>query len=171
MQVSKRLQAPTSAIQSSRSSTYDYSGLEDLVKRQDAVAPLREQKYAALYSGDIPGSVAAGQKIRDLLKVIQRHNPNATERDPVAFSQDLKRPGREESSSSGSYKGAVMEEGAPPAIEMPQGGNRAVAPIAPIIAAPAPAIPAAAKRKAGPAITDVIDDPTGERIRRIAATA
>ena len=169
MQVSKRLQAPTSAIQSSRSSTYDYSGLEDLVKRQDAIAPLREQKYAALYSGDIPGSVTASQKIRDLLKVIQRHNPSATERDPVAFLQDLKRPGREESSSSGSYRGSVMEEGAPPAIEMPQGGKRAVAPIAPVAA---PALPAqAAKRKAGPAITDVIDDPTGERLRRIAATA
>lgn len=68
--------------EASLSASYDYSGLENHLKSQDMVDDLRAQKYAALYGGDVAGSVATGDKIRSLLGVINANAPGATEKNP-----------------------------------------------------------------------------------------
>jgi hypothetical protein len=76
-----------STSQSGESSvTYDYSGLEDHIKRQDAVDALRGSKFTALYSGDIPASIEAGSKIRNLVSGLRRAAPGTTERNPQQVS-------------------------------------------------------------------------------------
>lgn len=74
--------APSQRGETSRSATYDYSGLDDHIKRQDAVSALKGEKFSALYGGDVAGSVAAGQKIRGLVDHLRLTAPDTTERDP-----------------------------------------------------------------------------------------
>lgn len=71
-----------SSQSSEYSATYDYSGLEDQIKRQDAVDALRGSKFAALYSGDIPAAIEAGNKVRNLVAGLRAKSPGATERNP-----------------------------------------------------------------------------------------
>lgn len=84
----------------SSSASFDYSGLDEHVKAQHEVDNLRAQKYAALYGGDVAGSVAASDKIRSLLKVINANVPGATERNPHTVTAPLARTTSTSSSSS-----------------------------------------------------------------------
>lgn len=93
-----RYSAPSSS--SSTSESYDYSGFDDHIKRQDAIGALRDGKFAALYGGDVAGAVSSGNKIRDLLKTVRANTPNATERDPVQLTTPLVRVSSRSSSSN-----------------------------------------------------------------------
>lgn len=84
-----RFSGPSSS--SSSSESYDYSGFDDHIKRQDAIGALRDNKFSAMYGGDVMGAVSSGNKIRDLLKSVRANTPNATERDPVQLATPLVR--------------------------------------------------------------------------------
>lgn len=96
---------PHSRSDSSSSVSYDYSGQDQHIKRQDEVGALRDAKFAANYSGDIPGAIGAANRIRDLLKAVRVHTPTATERDPVQMVNPLRRVASESQSSSTSASG------------------------------------------------------------------
>ncbi len=76
------LSGPSSESSGDISENFDYSGLDDHIKRQDEIGALHSAKYGQLYGGDVAGSVQAGQRIRGLLKQVQAFSPNATEADP-----------------------------------------------------------------------------------------
>ena len=97
---------------SSFSINYDYSGLDELIKRQDAVGDLRGAKRSALYGGDVAGAMAAGGKIRDLVSYIRAHNPLAPEDNPIAASAPQRRidsMSGSASSSGGSGRRAAID--------------------------------------------------------------
>jgi hypothetical protein len=102
--------APRSESQSSLSETYDYGGLEDHLKRQDAVGAMRDAKFAALYSGDVAGSVSAGNKIRELLSAVRQNAPGATERNPNQIAAPLVRVASRSTSSSNSGGGGGFKQ-------------------------------------------------------------
>lgn len=102
--------APSSSSSSSSSTSYDYSGLEDHLKRQDALAGLRDQKFQSLYGGDVAASVVSGNRIRSLLDAVRQHAPGATERDPMQIVSPLVRVSSESSSRSGNYDGGSASE-------------------------------------------------------------
>lgn len=104
-----KLSAPSSSQSSSSNETYDYQGADDLVKRQDAVAGLRDSKFKALYGGDIPASVEAAGRIRSLLDTIRAHDPLASELKPVRYVAPLRRVASTSSSASSSGDGARLE--------------------------------------------------------------
>jgi hypothetical protein len=104
-----KLSAPNSSQSSSSNETYDYQGADDLVKRQDAVAGLRDSKFKALYGGDIPSSVEAASRIRSLLDTIRAHDPLATELKPVRYITPLSRLASTSSSGSSSSDGMRLE--------------------------------------------------------------
>lgn len=113
---------PSSSQDSSESASYDYSGLDDLLKKQEEVGGLRDQKFRSIYDGDIPGAVATGGRIRDLLGAIRKHAPQATERSPQAIGAPLVRVASSSSSSSSrseapSWHGQHDEAG----LELPAG--------------------------------------------------
>lgn len=87
---------PSGSVESSSSTTYDYSGLDDRAKKIDAVQQLRPAKYQALYNGDVAGSASIEQRIRDLLDSI--NNPKVP----------LVRVASESSRSSSSSSGAEV---------------------------------------------------------------
>jgi hypothetical protein len=70
------------SAKASRSVSLDYRGLDDLIRKQDAVGGLRDAKFSANYGGDVAGSVTAGNQIRDLLQSIRSIDPGANERSP-----------------------------------------------------------------------------------------
>ena len=63
------------APSASESVTYDYSGQDEILKRQDEARKLELGRYQQLYGGDVAGSVASGQRIRDLLASIKSIEP------------------------------------------------------------------------------------------------
>jgi hypothetical protein len=65
----------TNAPSSSESISYDYSGLDEIRKRQQQASELASGKWAQLYSGDIAGSVTSGQRIRSLLSSLNDIEP------------------------------------------------------------------------------------------------
>lgn len=101
----KSYKAPDSSSSSSSSASYDYSGLDEHLKRQEMLAGQRDAKFGALYNGDVAGSVAAGSRVRDLLKAIRMHAPGADERDPIQMVNPLVRVSSTSSSTSNSSDG------------------------------------------------------------------
>lgn len=69
--------APSSSASSSASETYEYDGMDDLVRKRDEAAQTAAQKTAALYKGDIAGSLAANTRIRGLLNAIAAYEAGA----------------------------------------------------------------------------------------------
>jgi hypothetical protein len=104
-----RIEGPEYSNDSDISESYDYSGLDEQLKRQDEIGKLHNAKYGQLYEGDIPGSVAAGQRIRGLLKQVRAFAPNATEQDPFQTVKPLVLPDHYSSSTGSSTKGPVLE--------------------------------------------------------------
>jgi hypothetical protein len=85
------------SLRASGSTTYDYSGTEEQVKRQDALAALSDEKFGALYSGDIPKSVQAGNRVRGLVGMLKINAPGTTERAPYQVANPLVKVAREDS--------------------------------------------------------------------------
>lgn len=122
---------PSASQDASQSATYDYSGADDQIKRRDLLPQLVGQRYAALYGGDIPGSVAAGHQIRDLIDSIR--NPR----------QPMVRVSSQSSSGSSSYdSGGYAGSSDPFNIPVKKDKDGPVAPV------PVPPKPAAAPKPA-----------------------
>lgn len=96
-----------SYTQSNRSAvTYDYTGLDDQIKRQDELGQMRDAKTSALMSGDLDTAMKAGGRIRDLLAYTRVNAPGTTERKPMQIVNPLVRiASRSNESSYGSYGG------------------------------------------------------------------
>ena len=62
--------APSASASSSASDTYEYDGMDDLLRKRDEASALASQKQAALYKGDIAGSLSASARIRGLMDAI-----------------------------------------------------------------------------------------------------
>lgn len=122
-----RVSGPASSQSSSLSRTLDYSGLEDQAKRLDMLPQVQSQKFAALYDGDIPGSVAAGHRIRDLLDSINNprtplvrvaHESTSSDSDargPVVEGEAMQFPIANDGKAGGVAKGNAPKPAAPPA--------------------------------------------------------
>lgn len=61
-----RIDYPTLHTGGGSSVHYDYSGGEELRKRQDAISEMASKRFQALYAGDIPSAIEAGNRIREL---------------------------------------------------------------------------------------------------------
>lgn len=70
-----RVQGSAPSQKQSESITYDYSGQDEINKRKDEASQLASSRYGALYSGDVAGSVGAGQRIRSLLSSLKDITP------------------------------------------------------------------------------------------------
>lgn len=95
-------QSPDASWSSSRRETYDYSGLDDHINRQDLIGQLRDSKFQSYYTGDVAGGVSKGNQIRDLLSAVKANAPAATERNPVQVVSPLVRVTSTDTSHSGS---------------------------------------------------------------------
>ena len=67
---SKSYKAPSASASSSASDTYEYDGMDDLLRKRDEASAIDSQKQAALYKGDLAGSLSAGSRIRGLMDAI-----------------------------------------------------------------------------------------------------
>lgn len=163
-----RYSGPSASRSVSSSMSLDYSGADDLAKKQEALPAAQAAKYAALYGGDIPGSVAAQHRIRDLLDAI--NNPR----------QPLVRPSSQSQSASEDAAGPAVI-GEHPSLEMPSGEGTAIAPmpVAPPIPQPRAFLPPSATspirqvpvaRGLAPA-TDVLSDPHDQDGRKFGSFA
>ena len=166
-----RVTGPSSSQSGSSSTSYDYSGLDDLIKRQDAVSGGRDEKFSALYGGDVAGSVTAGNKVRDLVQAIRAHVPDASERNPMRMSQPLSRVSSQSNSTSmdssaGGYEGqheqpTLPKQDAPPKTTVVTTPPAAPKPTPPVprptpVAQPAPAAAPAAKPAAAPPVNPMV---------------
>lgn len=70
-----RYSGPSADSDYGTSVSYDYSGAEEIQKRQDEAAQQSAARYKALYDGDVAGSVASGHRIRDLLSSLKDIDP------------------------------------------------------------------------------------------------
>ena len=106
-----RIEGPSSSQKSDSSVRYDYSGLDLHLKQQDELAKLRNAKYQQLYGGDVPGSVSAEQRIRDLLAQLLPNAPGTTEQDPFQIPNQLRRVESESTGTSSSYDSGAFQQG------------------------------------------------------------
>jgi hypothetical protein len=97
-----RYTGPSYSQSSSGSVSYDYAGMDEHVARQAALGAARDEKFDALYSGDPQSAVKAGNRIRDLVKAVRAHSPQADERDPIQMLNPLVRVSSESGSTSAS---------------------------------------------------------------------
>ena len=109
----KSYSGPSSSSRSEYSRRYDFSGLGEHIKRQDAVGSLRDEKFDALYRGDPAAAVKAGNRIRDLVSALKINAPTAGERNPVAVANPLVKVESESGSSSSSSESGGFQLGAP----------------------------------------------------------
>jgi hypothetical protein len=108
-------------MSSHSSASYDYSGLDDAIKKQDELAQTSHQKYQQLYGGDVAGSVGSTQRIRDLLTQLRVYAPNASEKNPFQLASPLTRISHSDNSSSNDFDsgGVHAEPGGLPALPQP----------------------------------------------------
>jgi hypothetical protein len=90
---------PSSSSSVSSSESYDYSGLDDALKKQDELGALRTAKFGALYGGDIPGSVQAAHRIRGLVEALRPYAADVSELHPSQVVAPLSRVSSASSSS------------------------------------------------------------------------
>lgn len=103
---------PSSSSKSEYARRYDYSGLDEHIKRQDAVSALRDEKFDALYENPLK-AVKAGNRIRDLVSSLRMNDPLATERNPVTVSNPLVKLESESGGTSVASDAGGYQIGAP----------------------------------------------------------
>lgn len=103
--------APSSSMSSSSSVDYDYTGLDEHLKKQDQLAGLRDKRFADAYGGDVKGMVVAGNQIRDLLAYLRQNAPGTTLRSPMQVANPLVRVKGANQSDSQSSEGASYSFG------------------------------------------------------------
>lgn len=101
--------------------SYDYSGLDEIRKRQNEANQLAVARQAQLYDGDIKGSMTGGQRIRYLLSSL-------SDIEPVRVSSVSK---NNSSSDSGPTYEAGVKTPAEPPVTSRGGGAKTAAPPAP----------------------------------------
>ena len=146
-----RVSGPSSSQGGGTTTNFDYSGMEDRAKRLDLLPQVKSQKFAALYDGDIAGSVASGHRIRDLIDSIK--NPR----------QPMVRIASTATSSENSSSGPTVE-GTHNPFPMPTDGRaggvaRGNAPLPPPMPFPQAPRPVAGRRPGVPQATDVLGEP------------
>lgn len=113
-------------ISGSSSRSYDYSGFDDHIQRQDALASARDQKKAALYGGNPVQALLSGNRVRELVSLLKRDAPGTTEKDPYQFKTPLSRLSSESSSySQSSDPGGFSYEGEQEEYRSSPGGEKA----------------------------------------------
>ena len=111
---------------SSASRSYDYSGYDDHIKRQDTLANARDAKKSALFDGDTKSAMLAGNKVRELVAHLRRDAPGTSERDPYQFKTPLRRlASSSDSTSTSNSGGSSSYDGPAQNISVPTGGGRA----------------------------------------------
>jgi hypothetical protein len=100
LSISHSYQGGGGSTSQNESINFDYSGLKNQLGREDEVDALHAQKYAALYGGDIPGSVGASHRIRNLLDQINTYASGASELSPHVTPDPLRKIDSISSSSS-----------------------------------------------------------------------
>lgn len=119
----------TNAPSSSESISYDYSGADEIQKRQDEARQLAVGRYGQLYGGDVAGSVGAGQRIRDLLSSIKdiapvRVSSSSSSRDGGGGSSELSGTHDEPDEQRPAAPAGVVVKSRTPLAGNPQGfGN------------------------------------------------
>lgn len=81
-----RIDYPDSKSSVATSRRYDYSGSDQLLKRQDAIAQLDAERMKALYEGDIAAGLVAGKRIRALRDSLQSIDPVRVEQEALERS-------------------------------------------------------------------------------------
>jgi hypothetical protein len=124
------------SVSSSGSTSYDYSGFDDHIKRQDALANSRDQKKAALYGGNPLQAMLAGNRVRELVGLLRRDAPGTSEQDPYQFKTPLSRISSQSSSFSKSTSpgSTTYQEGGQQYVP----GERGAAPVQEEEVPPAP---------------------------------
>lgn len=102
-------QSPTVSGSSSSSATYDYTGQDDHIKRQDELGQMRDVKTSALMGGDLDTAMKAAGRIRDLLSYTRTNAPGITERDPMKIVRPLVRIASSSQHSSSSSTGGGLQ--------------------------------------------------------------
>lgn len=154
--------SPSNSTSNSSSRSYDYSGYDDHLKRQDALANARDAKKAALYDGDVKSSMLAGNKVRELVNYLRRDAPGTTEENPYQFKGPLSRVSSESVSTSRSGGGGSSSyQGPTKEMSVPANGGRGAAggqqvPAGTPLSLPLPPMPA-------PAVFNGIDGGARER--------
>lgn len=92
--------APGGSSSRSSSTSYDYSGADEILKRANEANQLAVARQGQLYDGDIKGSMVGGQRIRYLLSSLKDITP-------VRVSS------QSDSSSSNADGGSMKQEYAP----------------------------------------------------------
>lgn len=102
-------QAPSYSSSQRSSVTYDYTGQDDQIKRQDELGKVREAKNSALRKGDIDTAMEAGGRIRDLLAYTRVNAPGTTERNPMQVVNPLVRIASQSNDQSSGSAGGQAE--------------------------------------------------------------
>jgi hypothetical protein len=99
---------PSQRLSSSGRVSLDYSGAEDIAAKRDALLGGRDAKFASLYAGDIASSVAAGNRIRDLVGALRSYGLPADERDAAPYALPEVRPSSIDNSATVDNDGAAF---------------------------------------------------------------
>lgn len=111
---------PSASVSSDYDVTYDYSGLDDHLKRQGLLSQLRDAKFAANYSGRLEDAVPAGNQVRELVNTLRVFAPGTTERSPTQVVSPLVRAARESGDSKITADAPDIEFGGrPPGLDIP----------------------------------------------------
>lgn len=120
---------PSASVSSDYDVTYDYSGLDDHIKRQGLLSQLRDAKFAANYSGRLEDAVPAGNQVRELVNTLRVFAPGTTERSPTQVVSPLVRTARESGDSKITADAPDIEFGGKqpglhiPDVQAPPGGG------------------------------------------------
>ena len=87
-----RVDFPSSKTSSASSRRYDFSGEQEIRKRQDAISEMTNQKLKALYEGDIMAAMAASKRIRALRDSISGITPVKVEAESSQLVTDMDGP-------------------------------------------------------------------------------
>jgi hypothetical protein len=117
LQALRSVSGPSSSSRSEYARRYDYSGLDEHIKRQDAVAGLRGSKFKAGMQGDIEGISEAGGRIRDLVAALKMNSPEASEQNPVTMANPLVKLESESGGQSSSSDAGGYQLAPPPAAD------------------------------------------------------
>lgn len=131
-----KVTGPSGSMDSGYSASYDWSGLDDHIKRQGLLSQLRDAKFAANYGGRIEDAVPVGNQVRELVNTLRVYAPGTTERSPNQFVNPLVKKTSESSDSKSSFDAGDAQAADAPnrAFEVPpiagggKGGGKPGAP-------------------------------------------
>jgi len=87
-----RIDYPSSKTSAASSVRYDFSGEQEIRKRQDAISEMANQKLKALYEGDVMAAMAASKRIRALRDSISGIQPVKVEAESSHHVADIDGP-------------------------------------------------------------------------------